>query len=538
MPASKTSLLQALACAMLTLPLSAAPQAPPTAKERDPARAFWANHPVVRAEIVLAPDMRARLRDKPREYAEATVRLDGVDHAKVGVKLKGSAGSFQAIDERPGFTVHLGKFGGEPRLHGLQRFHLNNGAQDDTRLHEWIGHDVFTAAGLAAPRVAHALVWLDGKLLGLYTLRESFDKQFLLRTIGNTTGNLYDGGFCQDLDQPLQKDAGNGVDDHTDLLALCELCRGVDQKREAALAAAIDIPQFVDFVALEAMLGHWDGYSRNTNNYRMWLPTGGKAVFLPHGMDQLLGDAGASVLDHPPGMAASALMQQPAFRRRYRERNKALLPLLAPSRLKKQIEPVAENVQRALRAVDPEAASAYGEAVLGLYGRIQARHEQLQVQAKAPEPKPLQLAVGKALALKTFHPAAETEGVELGKKGYQGTAALHVDCGKRDAEPRHGAWRTHLLLAKGRYALRGLARCDGIVLPPKDGEGNQHGGVTLRGHGAASERLDGDRNWTALTAEFEVGEFQANVELACDVQGFTGKAWFRVDSLQLVRLPD
>jgi hypothetical protein len=39
-------------------------------------------------------------------------------------------------------------------------------------------------------------------------------------------------------------------------------------------------------------------------------------------------------------------------------------------------------------------------------------------------------------------------------------------------------------------------------------------------------------------AEFEVGEFQANVELACDVQGFTGKAWFRLDSLQLVRLPD
>ena len=321
-------------------------------------------------------------------------------------------------------------------------------------------------------------------------------------------------------------------------MALCELCRGVDSKREAALAAVIDSKQFVDFVAIELMLGHWDGYSRNMNNYRLWLPNGAPAVFLPHGMDQLFGDAEASVLDHPPALAASAMLQQPAFRKRYRERVRALLPLFEPSRLHKQFQPVAAALQRALRAVDPAAADAHQEALAGLLDRIRARHASLVTQARAPEPKPLLLAVGKALPLKAFHPAAETEGVALGKKGYQGVAALQVDCGARDAEPRHGVWRMHLLLGKGRYALRGLARCDGIVLPQKDGDGNQHGGVTLRGNGAASERLDGDRNWTALVAEFEVGEFQANVELGCSVHGFTGKAWFRLDSLQLVRLPD
>jgi spore coat protein H len=504
----------------------------------DPAKAFFARQPIVRVRIDLPTDQREKLRQSGREYATAALRIDDKAFAAVGVKLKGAAGSYREIDDRPGFTVHLGKAGGDERFHGLQKFHLNNGAQDDTRLHEWLGNGVFAAAGLPAPRVAHAHVWLDGQDLGLYAFREAFDGEFLDTRFGGKDGNLYDGGFCQDVDQPLQKDAGKGVDDRADLERLCRACQGVDPRREAALQTLVDVERYVDFLALEAMLGHWDGYSRNMNNYRLWLPRSGPAVFLPHGMDQLFGDSDASVLDHPPAIVASAVLQIPAWRKRYRERLKALLPLFAPDKLVPPIKQLGDKLARELRTTDPDGARAHEEAVRGLADRVTARYRVLEQQVKAPDPKPLPLAAGKPLLLKNWRPAAETEGLELVRKAAGGAMALQVAVVDKAAEPRRGLWRMHVLLAKGRYELRATARCDGVALPPKDQDGNQHGGALVRADGAASERLDGDRGWQPLVAAFEVGEFQRTVGLELDLHALAGKAAFRADSLQLVRLPD
>ncbi|MCA8966221.1 MAG: CotH kinase family protein, partial [Planctomycetes bacterium] len=181
--------------AWLPLLLSAgvlhAQRAEPGAERPDPAREFFAAGGLVRAELTLAPEDREHLRQQPREYVRATLRIDGGEAwADVGVKLKGSAGSFRKVDDGPGFTVNLGKFGNAARFHGLRRFHLNNGAQDDSRLCEWLGNEVFTAAGYPAPRVSHAHVFLDGVELGLYVLREAFDEQFVQRVFGDAPGNL------------------------------------------------------------------------------------------------------------------------------------------------------------------------------------------------------------------------------------------------------------------------------------------------------------------------------------------------------------
>lgn len=533
---------------LATLPLAGLLLAQQDAPAKlDPARSFFAGSPVVRVQITLDDAARKSLKGKPREYARATLQLDGETFAEVGVKLKGAAGSFQELHERPGFTVNLGKFGGkgkddkndkDARFHGLGRFHLNNGAQDGSRLCEWIGHDVFTAAKLPAPRVAHAIVRLDDRLLGLYVFRESFDKQFLLRNFGDAHGNLYDGGFCQDLDAELQKDSGDGPDDRSDLQALCELCRGVDQTRAAKLQTAIDVPGFVDFIALEAMLGHWDGYSQKANNFRVWLPTNRPSVFLPHGMDQLFGDSEASILEHTPSLAASAVLQQPAFRKRYRERLKTLLPLFAPTRLTPRVQAVADGIQRALKPVDADLAREHDEAVRDLLGRIDARYRSLQEQVKAPEPKPLPLAKGKPFVLRTWHPAAEQDGLELDKKGAGGTPSLQIQVKRRSEEAQRGYWHTRVLLGPGRYELRGMVRCLGVQPPPKDQDGNEQGGVFLRVDGEPSQRLRGDAAWQSLVRAFEVGEFQRSVELACELHAIAGQAWFRVDSLQLVRVGD
>ncbi|HEX5050254.1 MAG TPA: CotH kinase family protein [Planctomycetota bacterium] len=525
--------LLAFACAGLLVA-----QQKPEPTDPDPARAFFAAGEVVHVEITLAETDRQHLRDKPREYVPATLCLDGKTALpRGGVKLKGAAGSFREIDDRPAFTVNLGKFGEPHLLHGLRRFHLNNGVQDDSMLCEWLGHEVFAAAGLPAPRVAHAIVTLDGRCLGLYVLREAFDRQFLLRTFGTCHGNLYDGGFCQDIDSDLEKDSGDGPDDRSDLRALLAACRSDDAERAARLEAVVDIAAFVDFTAIEAMLAHWDGYSQNRNNFRLWCETApGRAHFLPHGMDQLLGEADASVLAHPSGIVASAVHREPAFRKLYRERLRALLPLMAPARWKGAIETLAARLQKELRAVDAAAAVQHAAAVRSLLGRLEARYKNLRVQVRAPEPKPLQFPGEKPIALKDWRSAAETDHVVLAKKGFQGVATLQIACQPGADEPRRAAWRTNVLLARGRYRLLATVRCDGIAVPPQE-DGEAGGGVRLAVDDARSERLSGRQNWQQLTCEFEVGEFQRTVELELGLLAKAGTAWFRLDSLQIARVP-
>ncbi len=527
----------AFALAAFTAVAGAAAQSKAGA-QADEAAALFAKPRIVRVRIELDDAQKQQLRERPRDYAKATLVLDGERFEGVGIKIKGAAGSTREFDDRPAFTVSLKKHGGEKRFFGLAKFHLNNAAQDDSRLSDWIGHFVFDAAGYPAPRVSHARVHEGERDLGVYVLREAFDERFVARAFGEATGNLYDGGFCQDVDSELQKDEGKGPDDRSDLRALAEACSGVDRDREAELSRVLDLSRFVDFCALEAMLGHWDGYVGNANNYRLWIPTQGGAVFLPHGMDQLLQDEGHSILAHPSAKVASAVMQQPALRKRYRERIRELLPLFAPQKVLARMAPYVAMLQREHESLGDEAARAYEDAVRGMKGRVEARHKSLLAQAKAPEPKPLQLAVGKPLALKQWRTAAETDGIELEKKSHIGAPSLHLAIQQRGDEPRLGAWRTNLLLPKGRYELRGAARCEKVDPPKDDEDGSQHGGVTLRCDGAKSPRLTADANWTPLVCAFEVAEFQRNVELSCELSAFAGKAWFRFDSLQLVRVGD
>ncbi|MGC6488536.1 MAG: CotH kinase family protein [Planctomycetota bacterium] len=506
-------------------------------RERDPARTFFSRGAVVEVAIELQPADRQRLRDRPREYVPATLRLDGDKRgwSGVGVKLKGAAGSFREVDERPGFTVNLGKFGGEARLHGLKRFHLNNGRQDASRMCEWVGHEVFAAAGYPAPRVGHARVWLDGEDLGLYVLREGYDKQFLQRVFGHLDGSLYDGGFCKDIDRDLEKDAGSGPDDLSDLAQLRAACADVGdaEDRVRRLRAAVDVDRFLDFMAIEAMLGHWDGYSQNRNNFRLWIAADPAATcFLPHGMDQLYGDADASVLAYPSAIVAKAVQQQPAWRARYRARLKALLPRFKPGPLVSKIKARAAKVKRAMKSLDDDAVREFEGAVRDLTARVAARYRHLQKEVRRPDPKPLAFRGDRPVRLKSWRAAGETDHVALKKRSFGGTPALFVAVTSPGESERRGAYRATVLLGRGRYRFAAEARCRGVR-----GVGDARGARVMVGD-AASEVAAGEQGWTELSCTFEVEDVQQSVELRMELRAADGEAWFRASSPQLQKLPE
>ena len=156
--------------------------------QSDEAAALFGKPRIVRVRIELDDAQKQQLRERPRDYAKATLVLDEERFENVGIKIKGAAGSTREFDDRPAFTVSLKKHGGEKRFSGLAKFHLNNAAQDDSRLSDWIGHFVFDAAGYPAPRVSHARVHEGDRDLGVYVLREAFDERFVARAFGRPQG--------------------------------------------------------------------------------------------------------------------------------------------------------------------------------------------------------------------------------------------------------------------------------------------------------------------------------------------------------------
>src|SRR5262245_59722026 len=99
--------------------------------------AFFASNKVVHLTIELDKKDLESLRREPRKYVKATLKEgDKVIFRDVGVHLKGAAGSFRGIDDKPNLTLNMDKFGKKQVFHGLDKFHLANSLQDPSYLSE------------------------------------------------------------------------------------------------------------------------------------------------------------------------------------------------------------------------------------------------------------------------------------------------------------------------------------------------------------------------------------------------------------------
>src|SRR5262249_8791037 len=208
---------------------------------------------------------------------------------------------------------------------------------------------------------------------------------------GTSAGSLYDGGFCEDVDAELKKDVGD-PQARGDLQALAAACRERDpKKRESLLGRSLDLDAFVTFAALERLLGHWDGYVQAKNNYRLWFDAAGKGRFLPHGMDQLLGDPEAAVFAAPESMVGAALLKLPEWRARYRSRLIELLPLLRSAEVRARFEQAAARVRRLAAVRDGDGGEAQAARMRELRQRWGAggRWPEKALQAPGPKGPPL-----------------------------------------------------------------------------------------------------------------------------------------------------
>src|SRR6185369_6086366 len=206
-----------------------------------------------------------------RKYVPAVVRKGTEVYAMTGIHLKGSTGSYRSLDDKPGFTLSFGKFALGQKFHGLEKIHLNNCVEDPSCLNDFLGSELFRAAGVPAPRVAHAIVELNGRRLGLYVLKEGFTEDFLSLYFQRTEGALYEPEASPAGEERFKEVSGPGAEEQADLKALAVAAKEPDlHLRWQRLQQVLDIDRFVTFMAMEVMTCHRDGYCLARNNFRIY----------------------------------------------------------------------------------------------------------------------------------------------------------------------------------------------------------------------------------------------------------------------------
>ena len=217
----------------------------------------------------------------------ATVTVDGETHADVGVRKKGFLGS--QSDTKPALKLRFDKYVDGQSLGGvMERMTLNNSIQDPSMVNTCLSCRVFAAAGNPAPRCNFATVSVNGKDLGLYVHVEEMKAPFLLRHFESAEGNLYEGtvsDFTSVYRGTIEKKTNEDAADWSDIDAVVAALQDPSDAGLKALGETVDLDRFLSFWATEVLVGHWDGYAGDRNNYHFYREPDGPFVFIPWGTD-------------------------------------------------------------------------------------------------------------------------------------------------------------------------------------------------------------------------------------------------------------
>lgn len=485
---------------------------------------------VLKVRLTIEPRHWEELRRKPREYVPALLQIGEATPSKVGVHLKGATGSYRPLKDKPSWTVDLDRYQEGQSFDGASKLHLNNSVEDPGYFNEMLGGKVFRDAGIPAPRVCHALLWVNGKSLGPHVVKEGFTCEFLTRTGLNPDGVLGEPARGGDIDAPWKRHTGRGESsEYSPEQRFARALSVVDlEERRRAVEDLLDPRRFFVFIALEVILGHRDGYCLAGNNYRLYFdPYSGRTICLPHGMDQLLGNRNLPWKPSMAGSIARVMLASPDGERRYRETFEKLLQETVVSA---DIEPwLDETLAKVAPQVPRSVRRELAEGCANVKTRLRERLESLRQQLATPDLAPLEFHDGVGYPINwTARDRAGGESMAIGEDAHDRTV-LHIVA----AGPTTASWRSRVLLNEGRYEF--IARTLVERVEPLPFGTFQGAGIRIAGERRETTGLLGDAGWSEQTLTFSVEAPRTEVELICELRARRGEAWFDRDSLRLVR---
>lgn len=230
-------------------------------------------------------------------WVPATISFAGETWTNVGVRYKGNSslqGAWRNGSAKLPFKLDFDEFEDDhpeitnQRFYGFKQLSLSNNFGDPTAMRETVAYDLLEAAGLVAAETALYEVIVDHgdgpESLGLYTMIEVVDDTVIARTFGEDSGNIYEGdgraaslaeGTFDAIAESFQKENNEREADWSDIQALYETLHDPTRTSDpeawrAELETRFDVPTFLEWLALSAILQHWDTYGQMSHNFYLY----------------------------------------------------------------------------------------------------------------------------------------------------------------------------------------------------------------------------------------------------------------------------
>ena len=233
-------------------------------------------------------------------YVKATVQIDGRTLTDAGLRFKGNSSYSMAGGElRKPYKLDFNRFVENGEFLGLTSLNLNNNALDPSQMREALSYDIFRQAGVPAPRTAFALVHLtvdgqrDREFLGLYTIIEEVNKDFLKERFGSSKGLLLKPERAQNLRLMGDTWAAHEAvyEPKTDAPEkLCarfvEFLKLIHQSSDKEFAQRIgdylELDAFARFLAANVLMANLDSFLSTGHNFYIYLnPRNEKVHWIP-----------------------------------------------------------------------------------------------------------------------------------------------------------------------------------------------------------------------------------------------------------------
>jgi spore coat protein H len=258
----------------------------------------------------------------PWMHAQLTMTVKGVTVGPldVGWHLKGAWGSWVNIDSKPGLKIRVDAFVKNQKIFGVKKLILNNMWQEGSAMNQQLTLRLFRAMNVPASRTGYANVRINGLNYGIYTNIESLDQVSLARWYSSTK-HLYKGGvpyhWCDlvpDCEWVFQVDTGSKTD-RSDLMPLLQA--NVSPNWWTDVQKVADMQEMTREWAVEYIIGHWDGYANNGNNYFVHSDANGIFTMLPWGVDNTVN--GPMDYHYANKIMAQQCLQAPQCRAMYNQ---------------------------------------------------------------------------------------------------------------------------------------------------------------------------------------------------------------------------
>ncbi len=334
-----------------------------------------------------------------REYPWSTATFSGAGESftNVSLRFKGNS-SFnmsRSSLKRP-FKLDFNRGAKGRTLLGQQEVVLNNNVNDATQFREALAYELFRRAGIPAPRTAFARVYLTvsgvrtNEYLGLYTVVEPVEGQFLRDRFGNRNGLLLKPERVRGLEylgptwaaytaryEPKTEGTSAEREQFMELTRIIAEADELTFVRE--LPRRLDVPAFLRFVAVNALLANYDSFLGTGHNYYGYLPVEeGLFRFIPWDLNETFGghpgagprraQAEFSILQPhvPPNRLMDRVLSQPEWADRYRQELRELTAgVMAPTTVLELASVLAATVQDAVQLESPAAWASFQRVALG-----------------------------------------------------------------------------------------------------------------------------------------------------------------------------